>query len=293
MNNLMPYFKILRKHYYMYIAVVLIGVLVGGDGIDLFINLTTNNYTIVDGVVIFSSDMYFGFNLCLFIIGILYADREFNIVMNIRCDRKSYIKAVIVFMLVLGLGISIANEGVTLLIKLIIESASGKDAVVFANFNMSSSVDATRAILEETQSNYLGSATMNAYIRNPNLRYNLINIFTTWLSLTIYSFVGLFIGALCYRLKKFTSVLLFIGLPLTSVLYIVGNFVNNNHLFIDKFNNEFVPRLIVFLSNYQAVFLSNYQAVFLVKTSLGVFCLIGAVLLLRKAPIKEYAHDLI
>lgn len=93
-------------------------------------------------------------------------------------------------------------------------------------------------------------------------------------------FIGVLLGAFTYRVRKVTSITILIGLPILMVIYIVNFATKNMHkmlLYLEKLFIHFRIRLF---------YLEQ-------KVGIIVICIIFIILLLRKAPIKEYANDLL
>ena len=88
------------------------------------------------------------------------------------------------------------------------------------------------------------------------------------------------LGAFTYRVRKVTSITILIGLPILMVIYIVNFATKNMHkmlLYLEKIIYSFQNPFILFGT----------------KVGIIVICIIFIILLLRKAPIKEYANDLL
>ncbi|HGM1554229.1 TPA: ABC transporter permease, partial [Clostridioides difficile] len=93
-------------------------------------------------------------------------------------------------------------------------------------------------------------------------------------------FIGVLLGAFTYRVRKVTSITILIGLPILMVIYIVNFATKNMHkmlLYLEKIIYSFQNPFILFGT----------------KVGIIVICIIFIILLLRKAPIKEYANDLL
>ena len=105
----------------------------------------------------------------------------------------------------------------------------------------------------------------------------------TLIGLMLFS-LGYMLGAIGYRLKKRTNILVFVVIPVVLIGFLV-----NSALRID----EFIIIMLVAICNIIVYLVENPGLIILISLiCIGVFSLIGTKLLI-KAPTKEYSNDLL
>ncbi len=125
MNKLMPYFKLMKKNIILVIVIAL-SIVIVNDGKEI---LTGFNHSLFEnGYLIFKSEIYSSTALLMFIFGVLLSYKQFNISMNIKADRNSYIKASIASIIGLSIVLSIITILFIIALKFIVENVSGKNA---------------------------------------------------------------------------------------------------------------------------------------------------------------------
>lgn len=93
MNKLMPYFRLMKKSIILMIVITL-SIAITHDGKEI---LTGFKHSVFEnGYLIFKSEIYSTTALLIFIYGIYLSYIKFNVAINIKADRKSYIKASII-----------------------------------------------------------------------------------------------------------------------------------------------------------------------------------------------------
>ena len=104
MNKLMPYFRLMKKSIILMIVITL-SIAITHDGKEI---LTGFKHSVFEnGYLIFKSEIYSTTALLIFIYGIYLSYIKFNVAINIKADRKSYIKASIITMIGMGIVFSI------------------------------------------------------------------------------------------------------------------------------------------------------------------------------------------
>ncbi|MDY3001946.1 hypothetical protein [Romboutsia timonensis] len=104
------------------------------------------------------------------------------------------------------------------------------------------------------------------------------------LTLFAFSSIGFLLGSILYRLKKRTSIIIFLVIPTIVITIGVAFYIFNTDLIM----NYIVINLVDILR-----FIINVNIRLIIKLLTIVISLTCSVLLLKNAPIKEYAHDLI
>lgn len=185
-------------------------------------------------------------------------------------------------MIIISLLFSLVSNTTDLLYKYILESTSGY------NVNIVNNGVRTIDIVDIINSLY---SYFNISVRELNINMDTIklgylgNVINLTLRLIMNCSIGFLIGALSYRIKKIISTIICIGVPVVGVIWIIREFVTNNSIFVEKLVNRFLIPM--------AEFFASYNNVFLLESLTTSICIMGTILLLRKAPIKEYANDLI
>lgn len=282
MKELKPYLKMLNKNTYIYILILLL-LIISIDGMNLIGVIYAKNYTIEENFLIFKSEIYYILGLMMFVYSVCISQKDFSIAISIKGDRKSYLKSMILYILCLCFVSTIIGVGVEFLQKIILEGISGYEVSIY---NRSIFWEVSE-VLNKIHENITGSklfTKLSFVIQDDTLLSILDMIINTFINNFIFSALGLFIGALVYRLKKITTVFLFSGIPLLYVIYLLVEFSKDKYDFVEKYIWTYWSNLGHIISTCQNIF---------IKVLIATIFIIGAILLLIKAPIKEYAHDLI
>ncbi|WP_296644372.1 hypothetical protein [Romboutsia sp. 13368] len=276
MNKLMPYFRLMKKATIIMILITL-SIVITNDGREI---LTGFKHSLVeDGHLLFKSQIYTMTAILMFIQGIFLSYKQFNIAMNIKADRKSYIKATIISTIVLGLGFAIFTVLWEFILKFIVETVSGKPAVILSD--SAYFVDTIVVFLNSLSG--MGASTLVTF-SDLSIGMFIMDILGQFLTLLMYSSVGLLLGSILYRLKKSTSVIIFLVIPTIVITLGLTFVILNTDLFTDYISINLGKILF---------FIMNINIRLIIKLLTIIISLISSVLLLKNAPIKEYAHDLI
>ena len=254
MNKLMPYFRLMKKSIILMIVITL-SIAITHDGKEI---LTGFKHSVFEnGYLIFKSEIYSTTALLIFIYGIYLSYIKFNVAINIKADRKSYIKASIITMIGMGIVFSIFTVLWSLILKFVVEYVSGKNALVLGDsaYFVNTFTDIINSSLE------MGTTVLYAF-----------------------SSIGFLLGSILYRLKKKTSIIIFLIIPTIVITLGVTFYIFNTDLIM----NYIVINLVDILR-----FIINVNIHLIIKLLTIVISLICSVLLLKNAPIKEYAHNLI
>lgn len=258
MNKLMPYFRLMKKSIILMIVITL-SIAITHDGKEI---LTGFKHSVFEnGYLIFKSEIYSTTALLIFIYGIYLSYIKFNVAINIKADRKSYIKASIITMIGMGIVFSIFTVLWSLILKFVVEYVSGKNALVLGD-----------------------SAYFVNTFTDLSIRRFIMDILGQLLTLFAFSSIGFLLGSILYRLKKKTSIIIFLIIPTIVITLGVTFYIFNTDLIM----NYIVINLVDILR-----FIINVNIHLIIKLLTIVISLICSVLLLKNAPIKEYAHDLI
>lgn len=253
MGNYKPYFKYM-KDFTVSVLLIFLVILVFNTLTSVFAMIKVGEHN--EGVLDYTSQsIMMGNTLCIGV-GLFYSMKLFSQAMIIRADRVGYIKAAFIWGLILAVGMTLFGEVVDALAKTLLEAKTIYKVEVNSIFML------------------MGSEEFNV---STSVAKKILN------NLTIFS-VGFMIGALIYRLKIKYSVLLFAGVPLVVFMYLVNLSSRNperlSYIFVKTID------ILEFLIKNQGIS-TGIQGVVL------ILCSIVSIRLLIKAPIKDYAHDLI
>ena len=273
MNKLMPYFRLMKKSIILMIVITL-SIAITHDGKEI---LTGFKHSVFEnGYLIFKSEIYSTTALLIFIYGIYLSYIKFNVAINIKADRKSYIKASIITMIGMGIVFSIFT---VLWSLILVEYVSGKNALVLGDsaYFVNTFTDIINSSLEMV-------TTVLYAFSDLSIRRFIMDILGQLLTLFAFSSIGFLLGSILYRLKKRTSIIIFLVIPTIVITIGVAFYIFNTDLIM----NYIVINLVDILR-----FIINVNIRLIIKLLTIVISLICSVLLLKNAPIKEYAHDLI
>ena len=276
MNKLMPYFRLMKK-FTILMIVIAFSMVITNDGKEI---LTGFKHSVFEnGYLIFKSEIYSITVFLMFIYGIYFSYKKFNVAMNIKADRKSYIKASIISMIGMGIVFAIFVVLWGLILKFIVEYVSGKNSLIIgdsAYFLYTVTVIINSFLETET--------TMLYAFSDLSIKRFIIDILNQFLTLSTFSSIGFLLGSILYRLKKKTSIIIFLVIPTIVITLGVGFSIFKTDLIMNYISINLVNILR---------FIINVKIGLFIKALTIVISLICSVLLLKNAPIKEYAHDLI
>lgn len=188
--------------------------------------------------------------------GLFYSLMLFSNSMSIKADRVGFIKAALYWGVILGIVLGVGSFIIDIGCKAFIESYTGRSVEIYSQINWINN---------------------GAYEFGTNLMSRMFN------NLILFS-TGFMLGAIWYRLKVKYSILIFIVLPIVSVTYAV-NYGFRNYEKVEQFGNNILGIFEYLVANQH---ISNSLKII----GIFIFTLVG-IRLLVKAPIKEYANDLI
>ena len=276
MNKLMPYFRLMKKSIIL-IIVITLSIVITNDGKEI---LTGFKHSVFENVhLIFNSGIYSTTVLLIFIYGIYLSYKKFNVAINIKADRKSYIKASIISMIGIGVVFSIFTVLWSLILKFVVEAVSGKNALVVGDsvYFIGTITDLINSLPG------MGVAIFFSFDKLSVARF-IIDIFGQFLTLLSCSSIGFLLGSILYRLKKKTLIIIFLVIP--TVVVTLG-------VIFSIFNTDLLMSYIATNLGIILIFITNVNIGLIIKILTITISLISSVLLLKNAPIKEYAHDLI
>lgn len=276
MNKLMPYFRLMKK-FTILMIVIAFSMVITNDGKEI---LTGFKHSVFEnGYLIFKSEIYSITVLLMFIYGIYFSYKKFNVAMNIKADRKSYIKASIISMIGMGIVFAIFVVLWGLILKFIVEYVSGKNSLIIGD--SAYFLDTVTVIINS----FLETETTMLYaFSDLSIKRFIIDILNQFLTLSTFSSIGFLLGSILYRLKKKTSIIIFLVIPTIVITLGVGFSIFKTDLIMNYISINLVNILR---------FIINVKIGLFIKALTIVISLICSVLLLKNAPIKEYAHDLI
>ena len=277
MNKLMPYFRLMKK-FIVQILILTIFIVILSDGREI---LTGFKHSVFEnGYLIFKSEVYSVTMLFIFIYGMYLSYIKFNVAMNIRADRKNYIKASMISIIAISIIFLIFTILWSLILKFVVDIVSGKNSIVVGE--SAYLLNTVTGIIN----NFSGMESMLIYVTTYDLSIGkfIMNILSQFLNLLSIPAIGFLLGSLLYRLKKSTSVIIFLVIPTVVITLGVTFFIFNTDLFISYITMNFVNILRIII---------NVNIRLIIKVLTIIISLTSSVLLLKNAPIKEYAHDLI
>lgn len=270
MKKMNPYYNIIKRNSIL-ILLLIFTLITFNTFTELLTMIKSSSYidNLVDGNIVFINKSHLAATIAIIVYGVMLSYKEFNGAMSIKANRKSYLKYSILSIIIVSIILSIFSVGIDLISKLVLEANTGYNAYVYTSLGIS--INEMQSLLEKIGS---GMAFAISYQFDINYIETILNIF---LSIMGFASLGFMLGALIYRLKKSTSILIFIGMPLCMGLFLIGDVVNNDAIVTTNLTN-ILPYLI-----------GNNT----ITISLTILNFIIGILLLKNAPIKEYAHDLI
>ncbi len=276
MNKLMPYFRLMKK-FMVQILILTIFIVILNDGREI---LTGFKHSVFEnGYLIFKSEVYSVTLLLIFIYGMYLSYKKFNVAMNIKADRKNYIKSAMISITGISIIFLIFTILWSLILKSVVDIVSGKNAIVVGD--SAYLLNTVTGIIN----NFSGMGSTLIYATSDlSIVKFIMNILSQFLNLLSISSIGFLIGSLLYRLKKSTSVIIFLVIPTVVITLGVTLFIFNTDLFISYMSMNFVNILRIIM---------NINICLIIKVLSIIISLTSSVLLLKNAPIKEYAHDLI
>lgn len=253
MDNYKPYFKYLKS---LSLRVALIFLLIMVLNIFPSIQTSLQMDLMENGTIGYTSQHLASGWIFIFMIGVFYSVALFSQAMSIRADRVGYLKAAILWGVIMSIGMSIFGYSVDVIIKFILEAKTGHEVCIY-------------------------SPMMWIDIDNLKASTNLVNrIFS---NLMIFS-IAFMIGSVWYRLKTKYNILLFGVVPFCSLISLT-NYVMRN----PEKMNELGLKVV----NMMAYFMQNQGVAIVAKGIAITIYMLIAIKLLIKAPIKDYANDLI
>ena len=100
MNKLMPYFRLMKKSIILMIVITL-SIAITHDGKEI---LTGFKHSVFEnGYLIFKSEVYSVTMLLILIYGMYLSYKKFNVAMNIKADRKNYIKSAMISIIAISI----------------------------------------------------------------------------------------------------------------------------------------------------------------------------------------------
>lgn len=206
------------------------------------------------------------FLLCI-VYGATISARTFSGAMSIRGNRVGFIKAFILWSILISIFTAIFSLTSEMGFKFILEMITKKDVLIvpdMAGFDF-------------------GNEGFNMVPVNISFIWFMKTIFFRFLTNILMISIGFMFGAIGYRLKLRTNLILFVLLPILLIISIVSIGLQNQDMIIDA---------VYYIMNI-TLYIGKNLIILLIIETIGVviFTLVG-VRFLIKAPIKDYAHDL-
>lgn len=263
--NKNPYFNFLKKDFRQ-ITLIFIVIIVVNIGTTAISNIYSSLQSYDNEPIrFFSQAASMGVMIC-FICGIMITLKNFSGAIGIKGDRVGYIKAFVIWSLIISLVLALFGTVIELGYKILIEFITNKEVLLISN----------------SIRGYTSDVGFN--IINTNFIWFLKSIFNRFMTnLTLMS-IGYMLGAIGYRLKTIYNIVLFIITPATFIAFIVNMAIKNED-FIMEIGMKFIDT-VVFICE-------NPMVSILIKLVFMIFAFIVGTRFLIKAPTNEYAHDLI
>lgn len=257
-NN--PYFNFIKRDAIQMIIIYLVTIMVN-QGITSISNIYMALEPGFDRQInMFSQSNVFSMMFC-FISGIMFILKNFSGAISIRGDRESFLKALSIWAIIMSLLIVVLSTTLEIALKTLVEVVTHKEVVFISNPEWI-----------EMKSHDI---TFIWFIKA---------IFSRFVNGLMLFSLGYMLGAIGYRLRKTTNVIVFVVIPVVLIGYIV-----NSALRMD----EFIMNLGVAIYNIIVFFIENPVLIILANIiCIGIFSLFGTKLLIN-APTKEYANDLL
>ena len=240
MNKLMPYFRLMKK-FIVQILILTIFIVILNDGREI---LTGFKHSVFEnGYLIFKSEVYSVTMLLILIYGMYLSYKKFNVAMNIKADRKNYIKSAMISIIAISIIFLIFTILWSLILKFVVDIVYGKNAVIVGN-----SVYLLNTITGIVN-NFSGIETTLIYATSDlSIVKFIMNILSQLLNLLSISSIGFLIGSLLYRLKKSTSVIIFLVIPTVAIILGITFFIFNTELFISYMSMNLVNILRIIMN---------------------------------------------
>lgn len=253
MGNYKPYFKYLndvnKKVLFIFSIIICVNTITSISG------LIESGFS-HNGSLVYTSQASATSGIIIFLAGMFYSLQLFSQAMSIRADRVGYIKATILWGIILSIGLAIFGYTLDSISKIIAETITGNNVEIYSQ-TMWIDIDRFRS-------------SMNIFSR----------VFS---NLAIFS-ISFMLGAIWYRLKIKYSILIFVILPICIGTYMV------NYGFRNPENMSLIGLKIFDTLGF---IIQNQMISISVKSIIILICTLMGIKLLIKAPIKDYANDLI
>ncbi|MCC3869085.1 hypothetical protein [Terrisporobacter mayombei] len=262
-NN--PYFNFIKKDATQMILILLL-IAVVNQGLTAISNI----YMALEPgfnrqIELYSQANIYSMTFC-FMAGIMFILKNFSGAISIRGDRKNFLKALAVWAVIMSLSMIVFSTALEIGLKTLVEVITHRDVVLITDFPW--------------------AEVAGMEMKNLDITFIWIikTIFSRFMNGLMLFSLGYMIGAIGYRLRKRTNILVFIVIPVVLIGYII-----NSALRMDKF----IIDLGVVICNIIVYFVENSVLIILLNIiCIGIFSFVGNKLLM-KAPTKEYANDLI
>lgn len=263
MNN--PYLSFLKRNVKIILGVfILIGAVnIGATSISNII--MSSNETSTEPIRIMIQATQMSMFIC-FLFGIVSIIKMFNGAMSIRGDRVGFLKALAVWSIIIALFLSISSILFEIGSKVLIEYATNREVYIIS--------DVLWINLEDVE----------IKVTDLSLIWFVKTIILRTLTNILMISVGYMVGAIEYRLKIKYNILLFIVIPVIFVGYLINQIIRSEEIILNIIMN--IMTMMLYIIEKPMIY-AIIQVVLI-----GICTFIGTKLLI-KAPIKDYAHDLI
>lgn len=263
MNN--PYYKFLKRD--VKIALIaFISIVTVNVGMSVISNIISAlDGSSIEPIRFFSQASMLAYIMCM-AYGINCTVKTFGGVISIRGDRLGFLKAIALWSITIAIFASLFSVFFEIGCKVLMELITKRKVYVISGIS------------------WISIDNLEFKVADVSLMWFIKSIITRTLTNTLMISLGYMLGSISYRLKVRTNVILFIGVPILFAGYISAQAFKNQDVVLD-WVMKFIGATLYVIQN--PVILISLQIIGII-----VFALIGTKFLI-KAPIKDYAHDLI
>ena len=257
MNIKNPYFNMIKDNAIQVITITM-SIIILQDIMYLFMLNAT--YKMRDEIIYSTQSYTMAFTMSV-VFSVLCTLVIFNGAMRIRADRKSYLKAVIQWIIIMSIVLSVLGILIDTGYEYLLESIHNKNVIIYNIASIQTN--------EQIMANETGI---------------LVEIISRIFTCIFAGSIGFALSSLWYRLKKRTNILVFIIMPILFIALMVN---------IELTSPQIIESILYNISIIIEILTSNIIILSITKLSIAMISLFIGCKLLIKAPIKEYANDLL
>ena len=263
MNN--PYIKFLKRDVkrtlIVFIAIVTVNV-----GMSVISNIISSfDKSSIEPIRFFSQASMLGYIMCG-VYGMVCTVKTFGAAISIKGDRIGFLKALGLWSITIAIFTALFSIFFEIGCKVLMELITERDVYVISD------------VLWVNISDY------EFTVADMSLMWFIKGIITRTLASLLMISLGYMVGAISYRLKVRTNLILFIGVPILFAGYISAKAFKDQDMVL-SWGTNFINTMLYIIQNQALLTVLHIIAI-------TVFTFVGTKFLI-KAPIKDYAHDLV